>query len=537
MGFRIKLANTSEALDELFVVRHRVSVEEDQIMQPIKEGRVFDRFDALPTTANFIAMAGTSIIGGLRVCLRSEVGTPADEYFEFTQHLPDGIKKLACMSHFCLRKRYRGSSGVGTGLLLMTTYWAAAQGASHAYASINPMIGDSIRRIGWKPIAPAFRHETSGLDIQPMIIDIAELDSVFMKFIDSNELMPYVSSFDHLFFKKGESVVRKNETGSEAYLIVEGKVSVRFQSGSEQAREKTLYTLGNGEIVGELALLAEMPRTADVVAETDLDVMALDRTVFQDQILANPKHSRRLLRSLAKRLRETMSKLVEQESLAAIGQFASGLVHEIRSPLSTISMALQRFEQLDLPQSEKKRLALAENEALRMERLMSEILLYARPQNLKLEPLTLTPLIVETLELARNLANRSQCDYHFSRDVEPIVMADADKLRQVLINLLRNACDAAPAGSKIRIHVSPSDDDNKVRVLIHNQGEPIPADVLPRLIDPFFSTKPGGTGLGLAITNRIVTAHEGVLTIDSTTDNGTTVDFTLPIARGGQGQV
>ena len=533
MGFRIKLANTAKELDELFVVRHRVYVEEDQIMQPTEDSRIFDRFDALPTTANFVAMAETSIVGGLRVCLTSEVGIPTDAYFDLNQPLPQGIERLASMNLFCLLKEYRDAYGVGSGLILMATYWASAQGASHAYALINPMIGETIRRIGWKPVATAFKHEESGMDVQPMIVDMAELNSVFMKFIDSNELMAYVSSFDHLFFRKGESVVRKNEAGSEAYLIVDGKASVRFQSGSEQASEKTLYTLGNGEIVGELALLAEMPRTADVVAETDLDVMALDRTVFQDQILANPKHSKRLLRSLAKRLRETMRKLVEQESLAAIGQFASGLVHEIRSPLSTISMALQRFEQLDLPQTEKRRLALAENEALRMERLMSEILLYARPQNLKLGSLALAPLIMETIELIRDPANPSQCDYHFSTDLEPIVMADADKLRQVLINLLRNACDAAPAGSEIRIDIRPCDDIEAARVIIHNQGEPIPADLLPRLLDPFFSTKPGGTGLGLAITNRIVTAHEGVLSIASTRDEGTTVDFTLPLAKQG----
>ncbi len=533
MGFRIKLANTAKELDELFVVRHKFYVQENRIVQPTEDRRIFDRFDAMPTSANFVAMDGTSIIGGLRVCLTSEVGTPADEYFDVCQHIPDGIESLASMSLFCLLEEYRDAYGVGSGLTLMATYWAAARGASHAYASINPMIGDAIRRIGWKPVAPIFRHEKSGLDVQPMIINMTELNSVFMKFIDSNELMAYVSSFDHLFFRKGEFVVRKNETGSEAYLIVDGKASVRFQGGSEQASEKTLYTLGNGEIVGELALLAEMPRTADVVAETDLDVMALDRTVFQDQILANPKHSKRLLRSLAKRLRETMQKLVEQESLAAIGQFASGLVHEIRSPLSTISMALQRFEQLDLPQTEKKRLALAENEALRMERLMSEILLYARPLHLKLEPLALISLITETIELVREAANHSQCEYRFPTDLELIVMADADKLRQVLINLMRNACDAAPAGSEILIDVRPCDDIRTVRVLIHNEGKPIPADLLPRLMDPFFSTKPRGTGLGLAITNRIVTAHEGVLSITSTLDEGTTVDFTLPLSKQG----
>ena len=140
---------------------------------------------------------------------------------------------------------------------------------------------------------------------------------------------------------------------------------------------------------------------------------------------------------------------------------------------------------------------------------------------------------METIELIRDPANPSQCDYHFSTDFEPIVMADADKLRQVLINLLRNACDAAPAGSEIRIDIRPCDDIEAARVIIHNQGEPIPADLLPRLLDPFFSTKPGGTGLGLAITNRIVTEHEGVLSIASTRDEGTTVDFTLPLAKQG----
>ncbi|MBE9040596.1 HAMP domain-containing histidine kinase, partial [Oscillatoriales cyanobacterium LEGE 11467] len=107
---------------------------------------------------------------------------------------------------------------------------------------------------------------------------------------------------------------------------------------------------------------------------------------------------------------------------------------------------------------------------------------------------------------------------------------DRDKLKQVFVNLVQNACDASPAGETVTCRVEC---DRHIHVQIGNGGEPIPADVIPKLTQPFYTTKPSGTGLGLAIVKRIVEAHGGELSIASDAQTGTTVTVRLP-AMGSQ---
>jgi signal transduction histidine kinase len=111
------------------------------------------------------------------------------------------------------------------------------------------------------------------------------------------------------------------------------------------------------------------------------------------------------------------------------------------------------------------------------------------------------------------------------------VWGDQDKLRQVFINLFRNACEAIAPGERVRCEVSRWADSETVNIRVHNYGTPIPEAILPKLTQPFCSTKPNGTGLGLAIVKRIVTDHGGELRIQSVATMGTTVDVQLPIAK------
>ena len=113
------------------------------------------------------------------------------------------------------------------------------------------------------------------------------------------------------------------------------------------------------------------------------------------------------------------------------------------------------------------------------------------------------------------------------------VNGDRDKLKQVFINLISNACEAVKAGDCVSIQVSESpaeqaDAPLPIQVIVHNGGDPIPPDVLPKLTQPFFSTKSSGNGLGLAIVKRIVEAHQGQLTLTSSLEEGTLITVTLP---------
>lgn len=227
-------------------------------------------------------------------------------------------------------------------------------------------------------------------------------------------------------------------------------------------------------------------------------------------------------------LRVAQAKLVEQERLAAIGEFAAMIVHEIRNPLTTIVMGLKYFKKIILAIPAQERLALALDEASRLERLLGEILQYAKPQVVQRVEFELNQFMHKLLATIRETPEAQERQIEFIAALSLVrVSGDQDKLKQVFINLIRNACEAVSAGDVIRWEVDASA-TAYVSISIHNGGEPIPADVLPKLTQPFCSTKPGGTGLGLAITKRIVHAHGGALSIQSAPEIGTIVRVKLP---------
>ncbi|HHH39863.1 MAG TPA: HAMP domain-containing protein [Sedimenticola sp.] len=224
-------------------------------------------------------------------------------------------------------------------------------------------------------------------------------------------------------------------------------------------------------------------------------------------------------------------KLAEHTRLAAIGSFASGIAHEIRSPLSTIGMALEYLQRSGLEPAAVRRLDLAMEETTRITRLLEEILLYAKPLKLELQRFDFIPFLQQFLVDHRAVtdARRQRTEVACETDTGQI-MGDRNRLKQVLLNLLNNAAENAPEASVITWRVWT---DTRARMLCFsagNRGEPIPADTLPRLFDPFFTTRAEGTGLGLGIVRRIVEAHGGEIRITSDATQGTRVTVQLPLA-------
>ncbi|RCJ18173.1 ATPase [Nostoc minutum NIES-26] len=229
-------------------------------------------------------------------------------------------------------------------------------------------------------------------------------------------------------------------------------------------------------------------------------------------------------------LRAVQAKLLEQERLAAIGEFAAMIVHEIRNPLTTTIMGLKYFKKTILTEAAQERLSLALSEASRLENLLSEILLYAKPQVLQLSELDVNEFICELLMPMCEMPEALSRQIEFIPALSTVkILGDRDKLKQVFINIVRNACEAVLPGDVIKWKVYSSSLD-KVCINVCNCGEPISPEILPKLTQPFFSTKSSGTGLGLAITKRIVNAHGGELSIQSDTVTGTTVSVQLPVA-------
>lgn len=217
------------------------------------------------------------------------------------------------------------------------------------------------------------------------------------------------------------------------------------------------------------------------------------------------------------------------ERLAEIGELASMIVHEVRNPLTTVLMGLNSLKRLNLSERFQESLALALDEADRLQRLLNQILLYAKPQTLQRSELDLNGFVAEMLNSLQSMPASSGRQLKFvSTPIPTKVLADRDKLKQVLINLVTNAFEAVDEGEVVTLKVQG---DNAVQACIevHNSGAPIPLEVLPKLTKPFYTTKSMGNGLGLAIVKRIVEAHGGELGIESSAVAGTTLKVKLPL--------
>ncbi len=305
MAFKIIMAKTPELLDKAFKLRHHVFVEEEGLLQPTSDGRLVDRFDAYPTTSTLVVTTGEAVVGTFRLCLDSSEGLPADEYYDFHRHVPQD-SRLMHGGLFCVSRTYRDPKCT-TSLMLMASYFAESHNVTHIVAPINPKIAKLLRRIGFRVIGEEFIEPHTGAAMLPLLLDLRELNDFFLNFIKHNQLQDFLRDYERWFYKTGEVVVQAGEIGQEAFIIIEGSAQVTLPE-----TDRVIAELGAGDVFGELALLTDEPRSADIVATTDLQVMVLSKAVFVSHFLNQPKQALNLLRLMSKRTQSLISQLEER---------------------------------------------------------------------------------------------------------------------------------------------------------------------------------------------------------------------------------
>jgi len=224
-----------------------------------------------------------------------------------------------------------------------------------------------------------------------------------------------------------------------------------------------------------------------------------------------------------------------QERLAALGEMAAVLAHEIRNPLGAIKGLAQFLGEkraTDPPQLEMTR-TIAE-EATRLERLVNDLLLYSRPRPPNCQPTELTGVLDEVLRSTEPAANAAgvACRLDVAGNA-PFIAADPDQLKQLFGNLTLNAIQAMPKGGRLTLAQRLLEGKNSIRqaveVTVEDTGAGIPEADLSRIFDPFYTTRSKGTGLGLAICTQITAAHGGTIRVARTGPEGTTILVTLPV--------
>ena len=230
------------------------------------------------------------------------------------------------------------------------------------------------------------------------------------------------------------------------------------------------------------------------------------------------------------------AEVARRERLATLGNMAATVSHEIRNPLNAISMGLQRlrgeFQPTAGSEEYQRVLELVTGEVRRLNTLVDESLSLARPPRLEPKAVRVGELLDEVAGVIEGEARRAgvRIERRVATDL-PALVADRDRLEQVLLNLARNALEAMPDGGTLRLDAATA---GRTLVLdVADTGSGIPQDARPRIFDPYYTTKVTGLGLGLAVARQIVEAHEGTLEVEPVAGGGSRFRITLPLVRAG----
>lgn len=223
----------------------------------------------------------------------------------------------------------------------------------------------------------------------------------------------------------------------------------------------------------------------------------------------------------AKKMEEMM---YHSDKLNAVGQLAAGVAHEIRNPLTS----LKGFLQISKPQLQDDYVKIMEDELERINQIVGEFLYLSKPQKISFKTKNITEIINDVVQFIQPeaLLTGVEIHKHYTKEV-PMIHCEDNQLKQVFINLLKNAMEAMASGGNIHIYVSVG--KTELTVNIKDEGKGITKDTLEKIGHPFYTTKENGNGLGLVVTQRIIEAHGGAFSIESEVGRGTTAKLIFPL--------
>jgi two-component system, LuxR family, sensor kinase FixL len=224
-------------------------------------------------------------------------------------------------------------------------------------------------------------------------------------------------------------------------------------------------------------------------------------------------------------------RILKSERLAALGQVVAEISHEIKNPLMMIGGFARQLARETPDEKSLSKLNIIANEAARLEKLLSELRDLYSPRTLDKHEMDLNELVREIYDLMKDDCEAKRMHVILSLHPEKLMApGDKEKLKQVLLNLVKNGVEAMPEGGKITLTTSRR--GNKAEISIADEGCGIPDDQREKIFSPFFTTKKGGTGLGLSVSKGIVEDHpDSTLTFDSRQGRGTVFKIAMPLIR------
>ncbi len=259
-------------------------------------------------------------------------------------------------------------------------------------------------------------------------------------------------------------------------------------------------------------------------------------TGFITQLINNLETRNRELTLALNQVKQLNAKVLDHERLAAIGQLCSVIAHEIRNPLGLIDLYAKLIEgqvaKLDVPEGKEpleKNLQLIRSATSNLEGILSELTSYARPLELELEAMDLRTLVMEVVDMFAPRYEEKGIALEWKLPPESLEMpVDERRLKQALINLVKNALEASKEGTCVQVIVAIRKNDERIFIKVQDQGCGIDKKAQEKLFTPYFSTNGNGTGLGLAHSRKIIQAHGGTVPLINTGEHGSTFALVLP---------
>ena len=308
-----------------------------------------------------------------------------------------------------------------------------------------------------------------------------------------------------------------------------------------------LYTVSGKDVIGRSyqELFEERKGMASVLLDTlktgrshigeNLEIAALgaDRKITASSSVLRNGEGQRIgavvvLKDVSERDR-LMGQVMRADRLAALGELTAGIAHEIRNPLTSIRGFLQYLSENDTAEEWREYAPLIIRQVDNLNHIIEGLLVFGRPWPPRIARVQLNQLVEEMAFLTKG-RSRVRIELDLGDDV-PVIDADGEALKQVLLNLFINALQAMSDEDMGVVTVTTRRKDGEVMITVKDNGVGLPEKFMGKVFDPFFSTKPAGTGLGLAMVLRIVDAHQGTIAFESKEGVGTTVTILLPVAR------
>ncbi|MBB6478712.1 sensor histidine kinase [Spirochaeta isovalerica] len=356
-------------------------------------------------------------------------------------------------------------------------------------------------------------------------------------------------------FKQNEIIFREGDVADSVYLLIEGFVEIWKNYGT--GKKDILARQDQGNIVGEMAVIDELKRSASVIAGQDMIVYIIPRDEFISLLRRLPELSFEFMKSISmlvrnsnenfinelqdrnlklektnKKILQMQDELLRKERLSTVGQFSSMILHDLRNPISVIKGYSDILLMKDCdPKSVRDYAGAIQREALNLNNLAGEMLDYSRGEiKLNLTVTILDSLIDEVFSVVKRKMIGDKITLIKEINFNEPVLIDNDRFFRVLVNLCDNSRKALYNGGEIKVIIDKDKDDFLIQVI--DDGDGIEKEKLEQIFDPFTSfSRAGGTGLGMVIVKNIVEAHKGSISVKSEEHLGTTVTILLPLMQ------